>query len=264
MAAAVSIARYLLDEASSGSSPTTCADDEGGHDLTIDYGVGDAEWSSNADGNGLDFLGTSGAAGAVIDDMSDAGSIGGQLDGAAEASIILVARPDSDSSSFHRGLYLGKSSGNGDIAITFGSGKLQMRWNDDDGGGSSEYSYSSNGSEDVFHFVWDSNAATAAGRGRFWLNGVEQTAKYLSTTIGSGDTLATQSSTISLCLGNRPDLTRQNDLAIWYCELFTGQLTTTEISDSYDALILDHDANWDVGSSGPTEYLDPVMMGGML
>ena len=66
MAAASSIARWLLDEASSGTTPTECADDQSSNTLTIDYSSGDANWTSVAAGNGLDFTASAGATDAAV------------------------------------------------------------------------------------------------------------------------------------------------------------------------------------------------------
>lgn len=262
MASAVSIARYLLDEASSGTAPSTCADDEGGHDLTIDYGTSHANWSSNADGNGLDFLSTSGAAVAEIADMSAAGSIGGQLDGLKEASLIFVARIDNGHANSNRVVFLGSSSGNGELAITAGTADLELRFGEENSGGDTKFNVTHDGSEHIYHCVWDSALAGAATtRAKLWIDGVEQTAAV--GTIPQNHTLITQAAGISFCLGNRPSANRQIDAALWYCELFTGKLSASEISDSYDALLLDHDSNWAGAPPAPAD-VDALMMTGGL
>ncbi len=249
MAAAVSIARYLLDEASSGTSPTTAADDEaGGHDLDVDYGTSDANWSSNADGNGLDFTDEFGTAIADIGDMSAASSIGGQLDGETEASVILVARVDTGRTTGSRILALGTDGGNAEIAIVITPDRLETRFvNESPASGSwNFYTHASSdftlGAEHIIHVVFDTTESTQGDRAKLYIDNVLQSPT--TTQIESGSALATQNANISFSLGNRPTGNREINGAVWYAEIFTGKLTTDEISDSYDALLLDHDANW--------------------
>jgi hypothetical protein len=244
LAAATSIARYLLNEASSGTSPTMVADDEGGHDLTIDYGTAHAAWSSNADGNGLDFTDTAGAAIAKISDMSAADSIGGQLDGLKEVSIIMVARIDAGHANVHRCIHLGTNGSNGELGLVFGEDTLELRFAQESGGDSdrAEYPFTSFGNEDIYQFVINTAEAVAADRVKFYLNGSLQTAN--SQTIEQDDALASQNIAYAFCIGNRGNLNREIDGAIWYVELFAGLLSADELTASRTALLLDHDANW--------------------
>lgn len=257
------VAQYLLAEASSGTVPTTCPDSVAGHDLSIDYATSDAEWTSNGAGNGLDFLSTSGNAVAKISDMSDPGSIGGQFDGATAGSLIVVARLDAGTSSQSRIMVLGEDSSNGDIAFLVSPTQVQLRWGYDTGSGAyGNFNHVVDGTDHVYHAVFDMSATLNDDRARLWIDGVEIPNAGTSGTFS--ETLAPQEAAYSLSLGNRADGVRGVDGAIWYTELCTGKYTTREIAASYAALLLDHDSGWRAGGEVSDGSFLVAIMGTML
>ena len=119
---ATSVGRWLLDEASSGTTPTTAADDTGNSNtLTVDYSSGDAEWTSIASGNGVDFTATVATANTAIltlSDIANNGNIGSSFgSGTQQLSFIMVFDIDAGDASGPRLVQIGTDSGDGDFAI---------------------------------------------------------------------------------------------------------------------------------------------------
>jgi hypothetical protein len=240
-------ARWLLNEASSGTTPTEVADDEGTSDLTIGYGDFDAEWTSDADGNGLDFIRTTGGeAIAELADLSGAGTIGGLLEGTQEASLIMVARTDTGATAGSRTFFIGSDSGNGELAIIITSTTLELRWAQESGAAAtrSRYNYDATASSvaQVFQFVCDSGEADAEDRVKFYLDGSLQNPDSFN--IALDDVIETQDAGMSACIGNRGDLAREINGAVFYMEVGTGLLTSQQLSDSLSALQSTTDADW--------------------
>ena len=247
MTAAVSIARYLLSEASSGTTPTTSADDTGnGNTLTVNYSSGDGNWTSNSQGNGFDFTAVVTEADAAVlhfDDISTNGNIGSSLDAVTEMSAIVDMVIDSANAGPGRIFAISTGSANGDFMIgANGSRQLVLRWN--------------NGADTVFPsivsvrtvaVVVDTTQATAADRINVYYDG-SSTPETLSS--GSypaqNTTLATINNTNrDVTIGNRPANARGVNGQIYYAELFTGQLTTTQIADAHTQLTtVSNDTNW--------------------
>jgi hypothetical protein len=245
---AVSIGRWLLDEASSGTSPTTAFDDEGSNDLTNDYGTSDMEYTSNAQGNGQDYLNTTGAGITVLSDMSDAGSIGGQLDGDTEASVIVVCNISDSNAAASRVIALGSDGGNTEIGLAITSNQIELRWGFESGGGWNIYNHTAGTGNEVyglhtFHLIWDSTEAVQNRRASLYIDNVFYD-DYKFNTIPLNEALDTQQSNLSWSIGNRPNQTREIQAEIFYVEIFKGKLTSQQRQDSFDALAIDHDSNW--------------------
>ena len=254
--------RWLQSEASSGTAPTSTADDEGTSDLDMDYGTSDANWTSNADGNGIDFLNTTGSAVAEKADLSAASSIGGELDGATEVSIIFVARIDASDNNMHRAFFIGSSSGNGELTLVIGTSTMELRWAQESGASThrAEYAFIPSGSEDIFQFVIDTGEAAADDRCKLTLNGSFE-AVNSATTITEDEAINTQDVNFSMCIGNRPSANRMVNMASWYLEMGTGLLTSQQLTDSRTALLLDNDADWQAAAD---EDVDALMLVGAL
>jgi len=255
MAAASSIARWLLDEASSGTAPTTCADDQGSNDLTIDYSSGDANWTSVAAGNGLDFTATTNTANTAIAELADIstnGDIGSKLDDVSEVSMIVRCDIDAAHNNGMRLIAIGTNSGNTDISLVLHAStpSLRVRWDQEAGGDDDEVSYLlaiPSGIVTVGVSI-DTTETVGADRCKLYLDGVLQANQ--GGTITSGSTLGSINSTNrSFSLGNRPSLNRNIDGKIYYAELFNGVLTATQHSDAHTAIASDNDANWDAPST---------------
>ncbi|MBL4940926.1 MAG: hypothetical protein JKY81_04610 [Colwellia sp.] len=251
---ATSIARYLLDEASSGTSPTECADDQGSNTLTIDYSSGDANWVNITPGNGLDFTAASTTANSAIAELADIstnGDIGSSLDGVSGASCLFVIDLDNGNNNGARAFHIGTNTGNGDFGVTFdGTERLFVRWDYEDTSNNFHvYPAPSLTGAVVIAIVVDTTQAAEADRTKVYYDNVLKT-RATGDTIAQNSTLDNVNSTNrSMCLGNRPSQNRNVDGALYYFELFTGQLTATEVEDAYDALILDNDADWAAGGA---------------
>ncbi len=247
------IARYLLDEASSGTSPTTVADDTGNDNgLTIDYSSGDAAWNSESGGNGLDFtaaIETTDSAIAELADIVNNGNLGSSFDGATELSMIVRVTIDNSSGDGSRIFGIGTSSGNGDIAIVGGGTTLNVRFDSEDDGVEVTYTGVPSGITTIA-VVIDSTDGTAADRIRTHLDGsatpLTAASGVLTQNVAMDDINNTSRSAY---IGNRPSQNRNIDGKVWYAEIGTGQLTTTEIADAHTALSSDHDSDWAAAAS---------------
>lgn len=250
-----SIARWLLDEASSGTGPSTVADSEGSNDLTIDYSSGDAAWSSIGAGNGLDFTATAGGVDTAVAELADIagnGEIGSSLDGATTISLLAVVDVDNGASVVSRMFYVGTSSGDGDFSLLHDDSNLVVRF-DNDGDFQTEVLYPSiaGSGVTVVAVVVDTTETTDTDRIKVWYDGSLQTRVDGGGWPAEDESLdLVNASDRSACIGNRPSGDRNIDGKIYYVELFTGALTGTEISDSNTALGSNNDANW-VGGGIP-------------
>jgi len=261
MASAVSIARWLLSEAASGTSPTTAYDDENSNDLTISFNGG-GNWASDGNGNGLDFTASpaiSSGPKAELADISGNGNIGSSLGASCtEISAIIVADnlyDGGDISNAPRLFFIGSNSGNGDFAVTLlDAGAIEVRW-----AGESESNYTdqysgivSDNNTHTLAIVVDSSAA-AGSRSNVYLDGSPTALTPASTAI-LGVSVDFDDTSYSVVLGNRPSENRNVQAGIYYVELFTGQLTTGEVGDSHTELSTNHDANWAAAAGTIDQY----------
>lgn len=248
-----SVGRWLLDEASSGTGPSTAFDDENSNDLTIDYSSGDANWTSIASGNGLDYtatVATSSTAIMTLSNISANGNIGSSFgSGTQQLSFIIVFDIDAGDASAPRLVQIGTDGGDGDFAIGTRGSDWLFRWSKESGGSDVTYPVPGGGYGTglmVMAVAIDSTEATAADRIKVWYNNVLQTAN--SGTIALNESVDLDNTAYNFSLGNRETLNRNIDGQLFYAELFTGVLTTQEVSDSHTALIANNDANWDGGT----------------
>ena len=252
MAAAVSIARWLLDEASSGTGPTTVADDQGPNDLTIDYSSGDAEWTSIAAGNGMDFTAlpaTSNTAVVELEDIATNGDIGSSLDGVSELSLILVGDIVAGSGLGSRFFAIGSNSGNTDFSLVVETARVVVRWDEESGGSGGGVDYVFPSGVTTIGVTVDTSEAASADRVKLYYDGVLQSLVSESPALTLNSTLDSVNSTNrSATIGNRPSHNRNVQGRVYYCELFNGILTATQHLDAHNALNTDNDANWDAPS----------------
>lgn len=244
---AVSIARWLLNEASSGQSPTSIADDTGnGNDLdVINYAGSDANWTSNDEGNGLECIAVeqTSAAIAKLENVLTNGNIASSLNGATKASLILVVNVVAGGDSASRIFQLGDSNTDGEITVvidTGGSPQFLVRWGMDvAGGGQNEYAGPTGLT--IITVVYDSTEAIQADRIKLYYDNELQTPTSSIVPLNRALTL---NSTDDVSLLNRTDGLRSLKGAIFYAELFTGKLTEQQRLDAYTALSSDNDTSW--------------------
>lgn len=252
---AVPVGRWLLDEASSGTGPSTAADDTGNSNtLTIDYSSGDAAWTSIGAGNGLDYTATVATANTAImtlSDISNNGNIGSSFgSGTQQLSFIMVFDIDAGDASAPRLVQIGTDGGDGDFTVGTRGSDWLFRWSKEVGGSDVTYPIPSGSYGTgvmVMAVIIDSTESTAADRIKVYYNNVLQTAG--SGTIALNESVDLDNSAYNFSLGNRETLNRNIDGKIYYAELLTGVLTATEVEDAYDALILDNDADWQGGAT---------------
>lgn len=237
---ATTIARYLFNEASTGTTPTTVADSSGnGNNLTITYNS-NANWTSVGAGNGLDFTAapiTTNSAKAEISDISANGTIGSSLDGVTQCSFIAVIDVDAGSASGARIFQLGTDTGNGELALVEGEFDLFVRI---DGNTAATFPQLSGLGLQVVACVIDTTEAVQADRVKVWYDNVQQTAIVTDTALNA--TIDANNSSFDFVLGNRPSANRNFDGKMYYFELFSDKLTAQEISDSATALAADNDS----------------------
>lgn len=261
MAAYSAIARYLLGEAASGTTPTSVADSVGSANLAITYNS-NGNWTSIAAGNGFDFTAAAlSASGAIL--RSSAG-VFSALDGATEGSFTLLVDFDSVGAGGCRGFHFGSASGAGYFHLTFNDPySCAFGWADEDAAGSPQYntaSYSSatltSSGVKVFHVVVDTTQAVADDRVKIYMDGSLLT--FIDTNIEQNTAIPAISASHYFTLGNGGSNSAGFDGRIFFFEVGTGQLTGTQISDSVTALLADNDTDPYAASAPPELTAGPT------
>lgn len=248
------IAEWLLDEASSGTAPTTATDNVGSNDLTVFYDTANANWTSVAQGNGFQITQTesSGNAGLIKNTIDAAGEIGDDLGTTGQVSIVMVIDIDNASTSDNRMFYIGTDGDNGVLAVassdTNTPDSVNIRWNTE---ALNRYYYSDNGlvGYRAIGVVIDTSQATDTDRVKLYTyNGTfttEATTLFFSSTHpAQNETVAFDSASYGLALGNRTgttdgegDFSNMNG-SIYYCGVWDEALSVgaieTLMTDAYD------------------------------
>ncbi len=242
----VSIARWLLNEASSGQGPTTAADDTGnGNDLTsIQYGGTDLNWTNIAAGRGLSFSPNDHSAIVELDNIVANGNIGSSLDNAKQFSFIIRADLIAGLGTGSRVFFIGTDGGNGDIAlITDSSLGVQVRMNDSVGSNEASYATSFPAGLHTWGVTVDTTLGVTVDRVKLYKDGVLQT--VTATDFSQDETLgAINNTNHNVNIGNRGNLNRGCEADIYYVELFTGCLPESEHLRAHNALVNNNDINW--------------------
>lgn len=252
MAAAVSIARWKFSEASSGTTPTTVADDTGnGNTLSLDYSSGDMAWSSIAAGNGLNITAAANTPVGPRTYLADAvavGNISSQLSGDLEAGLILVLDVNTPAASVTLFRIANQNSGSASFAVLMdNTRRITVVWGD-------EYDVYRTATFDpigtgVRALAIRIDTAQAAVNDRAKL--ADNAANL---TIQSGDIDITQNLAFGVTGGypvgvdifNRKAGDNNPQGKIYYAELFTGYLTDTQVTNSSTNLSANNDADWNV------------------
>lgn len=244
MTTAVLIAEYLINAASSGTSPTLVVDNTGnGNDAIPNYNISDAAWGTDSGGRLFDVTATvdSSPAGIFLDDIVNNGNIGSSFDGVTELSTIARVNIDNGGGSISRISCITAGTNNGDVGIFINDAEqIIIRWNN---GGDMIFPVIT-GAKTVY-LVADTDQVTAADRIRVYYNGNTTPETLVSGSFPAQFTaLANINNTDrAVCILNRFAGSRNPDGRCSYVAWFTGQLTTTQISDSHDALVLDNDSS---------------------
>lgn len=242
---ATSIARWLLSEASSGTTPTECADDTGNvNTLTIDYGTSNLEWINVTAGNGLQSLSNDHDAIAELANISANGNIGSSLEGAHSCSLVIRGDFLSGLTLAGRLFHIGTSAGGGDIAIVnaLAPERLIVRFDAEVTNYANDYAETFPSGIQTIIAVIDTSEALAADRCKFYIDNVLQTPT--ASTIVRFSKIYPDQTDRSVCLFNRPDNLRGAEAKLFYAELFTGKLSDTERALAHTNLTNNNDTDW--------------------
>ena len=232
------LARYYVDEAASGTTPTHVLDSSGvgaDLDLTITYGTGSyTETSGNRGLESIAVNSTTKAHGA-INDTSD--KIRDALHGATQMTIEIVADLQGFGTNVSRifGIFI---VGGADIFSIEGQtsvNALRLYFNDSFATLASQ----TGGGRKVYHYVVDTTQGTAADRRRFYVNGVQQT--LAGTTIGTQNTTLSIGSGAVLGMLGTGTGSRQLDGIVYYAAVYSGAFSSSDVTNNYDILTLDDD-----------------------
>jgi len=247
--AAVSLARYLLNEAPSGTGVTTIIDDTGnGNDLTnVGYGTSAMQWENVPAGNGLVSNSDTHDGIAELANISDNGTIGSSLGTTGKLSFIVRANLLSGSANINRVFLIGANN-YGDIALCLSATEIIIRF-DAAEPSSAYYTKTLPTGLHTFAVIIDSSELSQNDRCRLYIDGVLETPA--SNSIVLDNEVNYNVSTNSMVLLNRPDASRGGHAELYYAELFKGLLTEQQAIDSHNALSSNNDEDWD----SDTQYI---------
>ena len=241
---AVAIARYLLNEAATGQSPSTCADDTGnGNGLAISWDSTHLSWTSIVAGRGLDWsdptFGTTAIA--RLADIVTNGNLGSSLDGSKTAAIVAVVEVDSGNGSIGRIVAITQGTNNGDFALVSDDQERPgLRWDNNNG-----IFFPSITSPGIYLVIVnvDSSQITPSDRVKMSYNGVDQSS-VTGVWPALDSTLSLNTST-DMCIGNRPnDFARPNDQKNYWVGIYDKPLTAQQITDA-QSLLTNNDVDWE-------------------
>lgn len=238
--------RYFLDEAASGTSPTTVADAGPATTLplTINYGAGDTdlEWAEPASNQrGLEFKDDAGNQRASYDIPGSGDKISDNIIGADKITFEIVFSTTGVSTSTGRLFVINGDLGeNARFGLTGNSFAIHFNWN-----GSVVRSWTvTTGVRSVWHIVIDTTQATANDRVKVYKDG-----SIFSPTIDSNmaqnNTLSDNSEDIWLNIGNRESsgsFARSLNGIIQYAALYSGVFTAANVTTNFDILTDDDDS----------------------
>jgi hypothetical protein len=249
---AISIARWLFNEASSGQIPTTVADDTGnGNNLTINYNTADANWTSNAAGNGLDFVAVPSTAQTARIELSDIdvnGTIYSSLNNATTFSIFINVENlvgnavQGHLMSFGRGVDSWESTF---LLNAIGTTALKVEFSEDvDGLSFVEYNSLTLATINTIRFDIDTTQAAEDDRCKLYVDNVLIPPSGAARLPLNAALYFNPALSHDFNIGNTSDRTRNIQGQIYYAELFTGTSTTQERLDSHTNVLANNDVNW--------------------
>ena len=232
------VARYWMEEASSGQAPTQLLDDQASPlNLPITYDGANYSYTALPTGRGWTSTTTNNQGRATT--LVDGTKIQTTLDGATAATIEVVLAIDALNTSASRIFHIGDASDSGYLTLSSPNattlyfyslgGTLRGQWNP-----------GFDGTRAVYHLVYDSSEPTAGDRVRLYKNGVLQTS--------TGGTAPPLNETLSIpngkyfAIANRELCCRSFDGAIYYAALYDGALTASEVSTKQAALLVTDDS----------------------
>ncbi len=235
------LARYWMEEASSGQAPTQLLDDQASPlNLPITYDGANYSYTVLPTGRGWESTTTNndGRASTLVNGTK----LQTTLDGATATTIEVVLAIDALSTSQSRIFHIGDGSESGYLTLSSPNATtlffyalgttLRGQWNP-----------GFDGTRAVFHLVYDSAEPTAGDRVRLYKNGVLQAS--------TGGTDPPLNETISIpngkyfAIANREVGVRSFDGSIYYAAVYDGALTASEVSTNSTALLASDDSGLD-------------------
>ena len=236
------LARYWMEEASSGQGPTQLLDDQASpFNLPITYDGANYSYTAPATGRGWTSTTTNnqGRATALVNGTK----IQTTLDGATAATLEIVVAIDALNSNWSRLIHIGDGSESGYLTLS-SPNTGQLDFNSHGATLRGTWNPGFDGTRAVFHLVYDSSEPTAGDRVRLYKNGT-----LLTRTAGTDPTL---NETLSVPNGkyfpiaNREVCCRSFDGAIYYAAVYDGALSASEASSKSTALLALDDSSADV------------------
>lgn len=252
---AILIARYLMNDATSGTGVTTLTDSSGnGHNAAITFASG-MSWTTGATGTGIEYAGSGGGV------IAPAGSLGTALASLTQLSVVMVATGGTTESTPGGGMFLyGDNEWFHNYAIgSWRSGENQMSsgWASNWTGANQKRDFNNLGGQIPLLYsvyVWQVNATagvTGDARHEAWQNNVVMDPSLTDADTGTIPMGSSFGSTLRI-FGNEGGVWPNSEL--WYFEMWDGLLTAQERTDAYNHLVTDSDSGWDAAGPGPLAF----------
>lgn len=262
MAAYSQLAFFPLDEASSGTSPTQVTDSENALTVPITYNS-NANWTSVAAGNGVQFTAVAGSAtGALISRLDFTGTaLASGISGATEMSAYGVfSATDVDDGCVI--FIIGRDDGLGGLFSLRWTGDagtgFNGRWNNDDAAGAVYYDMP--GAENVadgdlhtFVLVFDPASTDDLN---LWIDGNSIPVGFSEDPAGA---LPTITADHFIAIGNHLNNSAGFTGRIMALGIGTGVLTSGQISDIHTALLSNNDVDPLAAPAAPTLTAGPTI-----
>lgn len=250
------LARYYIDEAASGTSPTSLVDASGNNYAinSINY---DGTMAFTEDGSGNRGLVSSNVAGnhyalRNIDNTSDVirDALVGNTKGTLEVVLTLVVGNSNGGRIF--GIN-DRAGGNGQFTLKAnhdGSTEIDVAFNGDN----ASTSYSIGTTRCVIHVVYDSTQATQNDRMRVYKDGtlIASVGTALSVGLNQGHTLGSNLDLILLNRNSGGSYQRSINGTVGYAAIYSVAFAGGDITNNSTDLLLDDDTPAAGGSSSPT------------
>lgn len=231
---------YLLNEASSGTTPTALLDTATGTavDLTITYGT--SSYTSIASGNGVNWNGACGALSAALNGTKVATALAGAT------QVTWEVRADFNSVASAEGFaYFGTDTGGSDqfyFENQFGALRLTYA-----GAFVGDFAGIGISGLHTYTYVADTGDATASNRLKFYIDGVLQTLTGASfpaqnTAVDSGATNYANNR-ITLATAGIVNNAAPTNGKIYYAALYASALSAADVLANHNALASNNDAN---------------------
>lgn len=204
------IAYWPLNEATSGTAPSTALDDTGnGNNLVINYGASDAEYVTSDTGEGVDFTSPADDSGSArLSRSCTQGNLAASLSGVTGMSVVLRLDCHETANYGARAFHIGSASTNGDFSCFQITTTFNVMWdNDSGGGGVTKFPSLVGRGPTTVTIAVDSTQAAANDRIKVWYDRVQQTPTEASTVV-QNSTIDPTAGTKYYTIGNRYDQTK--------------------------------------------------------